>query len=232
MFDTTIFEKYGSIAMLFTLPMTGFMLPGIVFLFAAIAADGTVGYGIAGGLGCCGLVGGILFTAGLLWLMKWSRSGRARPFLQGVVDEIGGEIRMGSLVWSLLSPRLTGEFEGHDYRFTLRRQGGVLSAADPGKRFLIWGWAFDMVLTAPWKGTAGFGPEGMPQIGLGLFGISGPRDSRDGVETCSRSSCARSPSSRPERWRSQSRPSGPRYARVLTGGSAIQYRGTGGPWQT
>lgn len=183
MFDTTLIEKGTSIMMLFTLPMVGLMFP---FLFTAIALMGAQevqGFAISGGIGCCSTAVGLVFSLGLLLIMKRSRSGRARPFLEKVQAEIGGEVVMGNLLWSLLSPRLRGEINGHEYRLSFRRQGGILSAADIGRMFLMWGWSYDLVLTSRWNGTAGFAQEAMPNFGLSLFGISGPTEVHDGLKT-------------------------------------------------
>ncbi len=186
MFDTTIFEKITSIMMLFTMPMVGFM-PAMLFIsIALLSADGTMGYAVALSGGCCSLVVGLVFSLALLLMMKRSRSGRARPFLEEASAQLPGtEIVLGSLLWSLLSPRLKGEVDGHEFRLTFRRQGGILSAADIGSRFLTFGWMYDLVLTLPWTGNAGFSPEAMPNIGLSLFGISGPTEVQDGVKTYS-----------------------------------------------
>jgi hypothetical protein len=183
MFDTTLIEKITSVMMLFTVPMVGLMFPMLAFILGILVADGTQGYAIASAIGICGFAGGLVFTIALLLILKRSRSGRARPFLEEIQAEVGGEVRMGSLLWSLLSPRIHGEIDGHKYRLTFRRQGGIIGAADIGSRFLLWGWAFDLVVTAPWKGTAGFLPEVMPAFGLVLFGISGPAEVRNGMKT-------------------------------------------------
>jgi len=181
MFDTTVLEKITSVAVVLTLPVFG-LLPGLfAFTLFLIAADGPQGWALAVGGGLCGLGAGLLFMVGLALLLKRSRVGRARSFLEAVAAQNGAEVTTGSLLLPLLSPRIRGEVHGFSYRLTFRRRGGILSAADIGKRFLIWGWDYDLFLDLRWEGRAAFLKQGAPAALLSLFGISGPPVERDGL---------------------------------------------------
>ena len=181
MFDTTIMEKISSVMILLTLPMVGIapaLLFGALFL---IASDGPQGWAIGLASSLCLLAGGGVFALGMLAVLWRSRSGRARPFLEEVAAENGAEVTMGSLLWPLLSPRIRGEVNGFPYRLTFRRRGGILSAADIGKTFVIWGWNYDLVLDLEWAGRAAFTKEAAPGALLSVLGVTGPPTAHDGV---------------------------------------------------
>jgi hypothetical protein len=181
MFDTTLIEKITSLMLLFTLPMVGLapaLMGGALFLITFDVSQSWPA-GLAACL-CLG-VGGFACSLAVILILWRSRSGRARVFLEAVAAENGAEVAMGSLLWPLLSPRLRGEVNGFPYRLTFRRRGGILSAADIGRTFVIWGWNYDLVMDVTWEGRAAFLQESSPAVLLSLLGVTGPPVSHEGL---------------------------------------------------
>ncbi len=184
MFDTEKLERFLSVMMLFTALNLGCLVPVVGGAFGLLlAGDPTRSWPAILALTVVLAPVGLGVTLAVTWLLKRSRTGRAGPFLAAVAEEVEAEPSLGSLLWPLVTPRLVGEVDGHPFRLMLRRQAGILSAADPGRRFVVFGWMYELSMEAGRSGKAGFGPEGVPSLGLGLLGITGPSESRGGLAT-------------------------------------------------
>ncbi len=163
-------EKAASLVVGFTLAALPLMLGGAAVVLLALQQQGPGAYLAA----ACVTAGSVpAFVAPVLALFRWSRTGRARPFLAAIRDEVGGEVRTATWLWSLVSPRLSGTLDGAPFRLTLQRTAGVLSPSTVGRRFLLWGWTFDLRLEAPIGVRVSFWPGETP-IGAGLMGLWNP----------------------------------------------------------
>lgn len=182
MFDTRPMEKVSSLMILLVIPAFALSPALLLTVLGFLAWDSSGVLVSLLGTACCTAVVGLLLGVALLWFMRWTRTGKAGPFLAEVADDVGGEVQLATLVWSLTSPRLTGTLDGHPYRLTLRRQAGFLSPATVGNRLALFGWSFDLWMAAPIGVKVGFSPQGMAEGGLSLLGIGGPGEDFDGVK--------------------------------------------------
>lgn len=172
MFDTRPLERLSSLMILPSLAVLPLVFGGGM---AVIVSVGVESHWIGLGLGCCAVAFVPVFGLPLLALLRWSRTGRARPWLEEVGDALGGgEVQTASYVFSLLSPRLTGTVDGLPYRLDLRRQAGVLSPPTVGNRFLLFGWMFQLRVEAEIGARIGFLPENTPTFGASLLRLTDP----------------------------------------------------------
>lgn len=174
MYDPRPLERISSIVFLVPLIILP-VVTGVGLALLGIGEMVSAGTFYTTGAACCGTVGVPLLTLPLLLLLKWSRTGEAKPFLEAVAANLGGgEVSTASLVWSMLSPRLEAAPDGRPVTFSLRRQAGFLSPSRVGAQRAIFGWMFTVKMPCAVGVKVGFGPPGAA-VGASLLGLHNPQ---------------------------------------------------------